>query len=256
MKPISVNGVDNRKLYNEKWSMLVDMHLWGPHQRYRQALTSDILATISSLKSPSTVLEVGCGIGIISQLIAQRFPTASVRGIDFSEEGINIAKAMWDFQNLEFTHELDSVSLNQKWDMVCAFEVLEHVEDWQTLLMRMVNVAEKYICLSFPTGRMRPHEVSLGHVRNFKKGEVENFLEQHGFVATQLYYAGFPFLNPLYRNLQQLLLGKESSSNSYITGKYGLSQKVISHILYFVFRFVTTKYKYGDQFVGLFERQI
>lgn len=63
------------------------------------------------------VLDVGCGRGHVSILLAQRFPRSHFRGIDISEEGIAFAKT-----------EADSLSLSN-----CSFDVMDAVSfpsDW------------------------------------------------------------------------------------------------------------------------------
>ncbi len=115
----------------------------------------------------------------------------------------------------------------------------------------MADSSNKYLMLSFPTGRMRSFEKIVGHFRNFKKGEVEEFLKGRGFEPVNIFYAGFPFYNPIYREMCNLT---NSAGNSFTTGKYNWKQKTVSAVLFFLFRYCSTKHKYGDQFCGLFER--
>ena len=46
---------------------------------------------------------------------------------------------------------------------------------------------------------MRAFEAAVGHVRNFRRGEVEAFMARAGFLERNIYHAGFPFFSPLYR---------------------------------------------------------
>jgi hypothetical protein len=134
---------------------------------------------------------------------------------------------------------------------VTAFEVLEHVEDWESLLQRIANSAQQFILLSFPTGQMRPFEKEVGHYRNFKRGEVESFLCRCGFQTCAVWYAGFPFFSPFYRDLCNVT---HSVSSSFVAGTYGICKRLISQVLYSLFRFFLTKRRFGDQFCGLFVR--
>jgi SAM-dependent methyltransferase len=245
-----MNYIDNKQIYNQHWQLWTEMKLYGPASRWLRQLIGEILGEIPSAQINS-ILDVGCGEGSTTQFIANKLPNALVRGIDFSETGIELATSHWKLNNLEFKCELDSASLKNHWDIICAFEVMEHIEDWQVVLTQMANSAKKYLILSFPTGRMRNFEVQMGHFRNFKKGEVENFLGNHSFFAKKIFYAGFPFYSPLYRELCNLT---NADSNQFVQGKYGISQKMVSSFFYFFFRYMSTKNKYGDQFCGLFER--
>jgi hypothetical protein len=116
----------------------------------------------------------------------------------------------------------------------------------------MAAAANKYVLLSFPTGRMRPFEVHVGHFRNFKQGEVEEFMRAQGFVPERILYAGFPFYSPLYREVCNLT---DSASNRFTTGRYGPRQKIVATVLYWLFRYGSTRRRLGDQFCGLFRRR-
>jgi SAM-dependent methyltransferase len=242
--------VDNRKIYDEHWVSWIDMKVHGPASRWLRALIGDLCAELPH--EVGSILDVGCGEGTTTHFIARKFPRARVKGIDFSEAGIECARSRWQLQNLEFAHELDSASLNGQYDLVTCFEVLEHVEDWQGLLTRMGHAAHRYLMLSFPTGRMRPFEVIVGHVRNFQRGEVESFLDGFNFAPKKLFYAGFPFYSPLYREICNLT---NAAGNQFTQGRYGFSQKMIASVFYTLFRFVSTKNHSGDQFCGLFEKR-
>ena len=198
-----------------------------------------------------SILDVGCGVGVITYLIAKRFFHAQVDGIDISHVGINSARERWDLLNLHFYHDESLGYLKKKYDLICCFEVLEHVEDWQDLILQFSTSAKRYIVLSFPVGRMISFEKGVGHLRNFQKGEVESYLLQMGFVPETIFYAGYPFYSPLYRNLCNIF---DAPENSFTRGKYGLSQKMASHFFYILSRFFSTKRNSGEQFCGLFRR--
>ncbi len=245
-----MNQIDNKQIYDQHWQLWTDMKLYGPASRWLRQLIGEILNEIPSSQINS-ILDVGCGEGSTTQFIAHKLSNALVRGIDFSEAGIECANSQWKLNNLEFQYEPNSDSLKNQWDIVCAFEVIEHIENWQEVLNQMANSSQKYLILSFPTGRMRPFEAHMGHFRNFKKNEVEDFLSSRSFLPKKIFYAGFPFYSPLYRELCNLT---NAGSNQFVQGKYGISQKIVSSVLYFLFRFMSTKRYYGDQFCGLFER--
>jgi len=96
---------------------------------------------------------------------------------------------------------------------------------------------------------MRPYEIHVGHVRNFAKGQVEALMRGQGFAPARVYYAGFPFFSPIYRNLCNLV---DAGSNSFSTGRFGLKQKIVAAILLLSFRLSLRRV--GDQFCGIFVR--
>ena len=197
-------------------------------------------------KNLNNILEVGCGRGNKTVILSEYFYNS----------GIEVAKKNYSsHKNLEFINaELDNFIKNstiKKFDMLVMFEVLEHIEDWQSFLKNVINISNKYILLSFPTGRMREFEKYIGHFRNFKKGEIENFLKDNNFKIIKTYYAGFPFYSPI---------GRDYGNRNYkkiianIDKEFTIKQKLFHELIYILLRYFSFK-NIGDQFVGLFERK-
>ncbi len=240
---------NNHEIYEANWAEWVDMKVYGPASRWLRFLIGNVLDRIPADFAVRSILDVGCGEGTITNSLAMRYPDARVVGIDFSATGIACAVANYQRSNLEFRHDLSSKTLGEDFDLVTAFEVLEHVEDWRDLLGRMTEASRKFVLLSFPTGRMRPFEQTVGHLRNFEKGEVENFLAARGFAGVAVNYAGFPFYSPIYRELCNLT---NAGGNSFTRGRYGLRQRAMAEIFYRAFRHFSSRRRGGDQFCGLF----
>lgn len=241
---------DNQVIYDESWGSWLDMKRYGPASRWLRSLIEDACHEIDRL--PRDIHDVGCGEGTNTLMLAQRFPDARVRGSDFSETGITVAGRHPSRANLSFAHDPDGRALDDPADMVCCFEVLEHVEDWRTFLTRLAESSRSYLLLSFPTGRMRPFEANVGHLRNFAKGEVERALAPLGFKPVRISYAGFPFYSPLYREFCQFT---NAGGGRMTRGHYGFLRRSIAAILYATFRYGSTRRTHGDQFVGLFVRE-
>jgi trans-aconitate methyltransferase len=242
---------DNYKLYEENWQDWNNMKIHGPASNFLRYLITESLDSIDSKYSVRSVLDVGCGEGTNTALIAKLFSDASVIGIDFSLTGIECAQQRYKFQNLLFKHDINSEALNLKYDLVTCFEVIEHVEDWKGFLKMIASASDKYVLISTPTGKMREFEVNVGHLRNFKKNEVENEMQNLGFKTVRAYYAGFPFYSPIYRDLCNKM---NVGGNSFEKGEYSFKQRLISNIIYFSFRYLSTKKNHGDKFCALFEK--
>ena len=243
---------DNKAIYDGNWQSWLDMKVHGPASRWLRTLIHSQIRAVPHPESIQSILDVGCGEGTITHQLARWFPSVDVIGIDFSRSGIQLAQSRYGASNLRYVHDETSRELGRQHDLVTAFEVLEHVEDWQEFLSRIASSARHCVLLSFPTGRMRPFETKMGHYRNFKRGEVEQFMASCGFEIRSVYYAGFPFFSPLYRDLCNVT---HSFSESFVEGSYGLRQRVVGSVLFFFFRFLSTRQSHGDQFCGLFCRQ-
>lgn len=94
----------------------------------------------SRLARGKRVLDAGCGAGYGSAELAHS--AASVVGMDVAPEAVGFARANYRLPNLRF--ELGScISLphpNASFDLVVAFEVIEHLEKWREFLLEVRRV--------------------------------------------------------------------------------------------------------------------
>ncbi|HKQ30779.1 MAG TPA: class I SAM-dependent methyltransferase [Burkholderiales bacterium] len=83
--------------------------------------------------NPSGILDVGCGVGLVSLELAARFPDLRIIAIDDDRATIEYARSRNPHGKLKFqiNHELD---VGQHFDLVIASEVLEHVDDPEKFL--------------------------------------------------------------------------------------------------------------------------
>lgn len=199
------------------------------------------------------VADIGCGVGNKTAYMADVFPKASVNGFDFSKEGIEAAIKIHakSRSNLHFaTKDITKAKHDQPYDLITAFDVLEHIDDWHKLTKELIKVNSRYMLLSSPVGEMRPYEVHIGHVRNFKKREIEDFMEKNGYKTVKTFYAGFPFYSPILRNLTN---ARYKDYADLPQANMGFLSKRMHDVWYLLFRYGSLKNK-GDIFVGLFEK--
>jgi SAM-dependent methyltransferase len=242
----------NHKYYKTYWNENMIEYLsnsagsrWFDHLLYN-------MLDIIDPEAIHKVADVGCGVGNKTALMARYFKKAEVTGYDFSKEGIDAAKKIHKFKNLHFaTEDITSAKHTKKFDLITAFDVLEHIDDWKGLTANLSKVNTRYMLLSSPVGRMRPYEVHIGHVRNFKKREIEDFMESEGYKTVKTYYAGFPFHSPILRDFTNVFYkdyaGLPETKMSFLSRR-------MHDVWYVLFRYFSFKNK-GDIFVGLFEKE-
>lgn len=98
------------------------------------------------------VLDVGCGIGLVSQSIAIAHKNCEVLGVDMDEPRLSQAKASINLKNLKFIYG-DATKLNfpGQWDVVVLSNVLEHIEARVTFLSSLIDVTKaKKILIRVP----------------------------------------------------------------------------------------------------------
>lgn len=242
----------NKQIYDENWLPWRDMKLYGPASMWLRWLIRECLAALDR-PAIGTILDVGCGEGTTTAMISREFPQAMVTGIDFSEAGIALAHRTYSGPRLSFVKDEGSDLLPpESYDLVACFEVLEHVDDWQSLLRRICAASTRSVVLSFPTGRMRGYEPHVGHVRNFAAGEVEAFMRARGYESARIFNAGFPFYSPLYRDLCNVA---DAGRNPFSRGRFGWARKAVGACVYALFRYLSLR-TVGDQFCGVFTRTV
>jgi 2-polyprenyl-3-methyl-5-hydroxy-6-metoxy-1,4-benzoquinol methylase len=110
------------------------------------------LDELFALAAPGSVLDVGCGEGVLSEQWAQRLHSGRVVGIDLADPKLEAEWAARTQPNLEFrvmTGERIDYA-DGEFDLVAATEVLEHVEDPEVVLAEMARVAGSHLLVSVP----------------------------------------------------------------------------------------------------------
>ena len=77
-------------------------------------------------------MDVGCGGGIICEPLARL--GAKVTGIDFAPNNISAAKIHAKKNKLKINYinkDIEKSKLDEKFDIILMFEVLEHLDDWK-----------------------------------------------------------------------------------------------------------------------------
>ncbi len=102
--------------------------------------------------SPTSVLDVGCGEGVLVHSWAQRLPNRRIVGIDLEEDSIQAGWARRQAPNLEYrTMRAENLPFAEnEFDIACAIEVLEHVPDPEHTLAEMARCAENRLLVSVP----------------------------------------------------------------------------------------------------------
>ena len=212
-----------------------------------------LLETLKTAKQSNikTIADVGCGVGHKTLTLKKAFPKAKVSGFDFSDSAIRAAKKAYGPEGISYSRaDITQKGYRKKYDLIGAFDVLEHIDKWEDMVDKLIAVNNRYIVLSFPVGRMRPYEKNIGHFRNFKRGQMEEFMKSRGYKTTHTFYAGFPFFSPILRDLTQLFSKNYSETISAEITPIG---KLIHKIWYVLFRYLSMK-NHGDVFIGLFEK--
>ncbi len=84
------------------------------------------------------ILDIGCGGGLVSESLSRL--GANVTGIDFVQTNIRAAKLHSSKAKLDINYiygDIEKIKINKKFDLIIMFEVLEHLDDWRSLLLKI-----------------------------------------------------------------------------------------------------------------------
>jgi 2-polyprenyl-3-methyl-5-hydroxy-6-metoxy-1,4-benzoquinol methylase len=102
---------------------------------------------------PQSILDVGCGEGVLTERWAERLGDKAVLGIDLPDPKLEAHWSTRRRENLEF-RAMDVGGLaelpSQGFDLAAAIEVLEHVPDPERTLAEMARVAARHLLVSVP----------------------------------------------------------------------------------------------------------
>jgi 2-polyprenyl-3-methyl-5-hydroxy-6-metoxy-1,4-benzoquinol methylase len=110
------------------------------------------LEELFTLAAPASVLDVGCGEGVLVQRWAQRLGDGRVVGIDLEEESIQAGWLEHAAPNLEYrVMEAENLPFaDSEFELASAIEVLEHVPDPEHTVSEMARCASRHLLVSVP----------------------------------------------------------------------------------------------------------
>jgi SAM-dependent methyltransferase len=204
--------------YDDVWKHVYgDMQNRGPTHRHMRRLLGGILDGLEY----QSALEVGCGAGHNFEFLR----AGRITGVDVSDEALRRAHERAPGAELQRL-DIQGGRLEGSWDLVFSSLVLEHLPDDAAALKNMRAMTRRWLVVTTIAGdyeRYRPWEEQMGHVRNYRRGELEAKLEAAGFAPELVLYWGFPFYSPLARRLQNRMRSEPS---------YGLVSRAVASVLY------------------------
>jgi ubiquinone/menaquinone biosynthesis C-methylase UbiE len=146
--------------------------------------------------APESVLDVGCGEGVLTYQWAQRLGDAPVVGTDLEDPKLRSEWAIRRRPNLEFrATPVEQLPFGAgEFDLAAAIEVLEHVPDPERAVVEMARVARRHLLVSVPReplwralnvargAYLRELGNTPGHVNHFSKRAFAAMLSRHGRV--------------------------------------------------------------------------
>ena len=169
----------------------------NPVVRRLMATFERTLDELFTQADPASILDVGCGEGVLVQQWAQRLGDRRVVGIDLEDPSIQAEWAKRQAPNLEYrVMKAENLPFaDGEFDMASAIEVLEHVPDPAHTVAEMARVAGRWLLVSVPReplwrglnlargAYLRDLGNTPGHLNHWSKRSFVALLQRHGEVV-------------------------------------------------------------------------
>jgi len=129
-------------------------------------------------------LEIGCGTGFVLSGIAGANTNLEISGSEIHSAGLNYAAARVKRATL-FQMDARNIPFENEFDVIGAFDVLEHIEEDEQVLSQMFHAIspDGGIILTVPQHRAlwSQQDEYAFHVRRYEAQELHDKVEQAGF---------------------------------------------------------------------------
>jgi 2-polyprenyl-3-methyl-5-hydroxy-6-metoxy-1,4-benzoquinol methylase len=147
--------------------------------------------------APNSILDVGCGEGVLVHKWAQRYPQARIVGLDLEAPDIQAGWAQHTAPNIEYRiSKAENLPFaDGEFELASAIEVLEHVPDPAHTVAEMARVASGHLLVSVPReplwrglnmargAYLKDLGNTPGHVNHWSKRSFVQLLSRHGDVV-------------------------------------------------------------------------
>jgi SAM-dependent methyltransferase len=151
--------------------------------RQRNALILQLLAC--HFRKAQSLLEVGCGTGFVLDGIRAAHPAMRCAGGEIFLSGLRAARRRLGADTLLLRMDARRIPFREEFDLVAAFDVLEHIEDDRAALAEIFRAVKPGggILLSVPQHPWlwsRADDVAC-HQRRYRRGELARKVREAGF---------------------------------------------------------------------------
>lgn len=239
--------------YERYWNRLKESARYHPANRFRYTLIANRLKRY--VAAFSGVLDMGCGDARLLRYLRTVRPEARFSGCDVSQRVIDIdsrEEPLVKFFQADVTApdfaDRARQAVSEPPDMIVCSEVIEHVEDDDSLLANAATLLAPggYLVLTTQSGpRYRIDRELLGHLRHYQRGDLERKVRAAGFQIIESFNCGFPVLTA-----QKIVAEKMFGTVMKATASEGKPPLVVRTIMNLMYAaMIATPLRTGPQLV-------
>ena len=134
-----------------------------------------MLPAADTTTETGTILEIGCGTGNFTKVLADRFPDAGIQALDFSPEMLDQARLKQQNNNIEFicdeAEQFLQKSPEQSFDLVASNGALQWFSDIDGALDNIARILRPkgiFLCSIFGPASLKEFELGLKALLNYQ----------------------------------------------------------------------------------------
>ncbi|NTU98629.1 class I SAM-dependent methyltransferase [Candidatus Falkowbacteria bacterium] len=162
--------------------------------------------------SDKLILDIGCGTGTELETLSRY---GQVVGSDNNPEALQLAAAR-GYNTLLCDLDRDNLP-KASYDVICAFDVLEHLPDDEKVLSNIYGALRPggYFIFTVPAFQFifSPHDKAMGHFRRYGRAELLRKLGKANFSKVETYYWNFLLFLPIVfmRLVKKIIFGSNAN---------------------------------------------
>lgn len=145
------------------------------------------------LSQNDKVLDIACGIGYGSFILARSTDGVSVTGVDISRPAVEYANKFYKKSNNRFI-EADCLTVEfdaSSFDTIVSFETIEHIDKDEVFIKRVnqfLKTGGTFVC-STPNQDVMPYDPKRfpHHVKHYTVSDMKSILEKCGFDVIDVF---------------------------------------------------------------------
>lgn len=141
---------------------------------------------------PKTIIDIGCGIGNSTAVLAEKFPNSKIIGADSSDDMLKFAASAHpsiDFQKLDAEHDLNKIK--QKFDLVFSNACIQWIPDHKKLLKEMMGLLNEggTLAVQIPSQNKHPMHTIMKNVAVSEKWSAKiTSLRRNNVLSEEEYF--------------------------------------------------------------------
>lgn len=205
---------------------------WVPAPRYLMR-RDRVLAQLEDVP-PGRLLDIGCGPAVLLAELAER--GFSCTGLETSPSALEMARHLHGTAGAVRLTDTPDPDWAGRFDVICAFEVLEHIEDDKAALNQWLDwlAPGGIVLLSMPAHPelWNPYDEYVGHFRRYRQRDMLDLAEACHLHSPEIECYGYPMANIMerirwraYRN-RAARASRDGVGKDDLTGDSGVNRPI------------------------------